>query len=103
MKHILLSILLITAVHFSFAQNTAYFTFNSECYMMDKMIKTSDNNYVGVASYAYGKVIAKWDALFNVLWLKKMTDRPNIDFLDMVETNSGNYVFLADNVDSSFV
>jgi hypothetical protein len=86
----------------SFAQPTAYFTF-SNSYAINKIIKTNTNQYIAIASYAYGKVIVKFDAIFNPIWYKQLTSIANHTILDLTETNSGNFVLLTDNVDSSFV
>jgi Secretion system C-terminal sorting domain len=86
----------------SFAQPTAYFTF-SNSYAINKIIKINSNQYAAVASYAYGKILVKFDALFNPIWYKQLTSIANHTILDLTETNSGNFVLLTDNVDSSFV
>jgi hypothetical protein len=84
-------------------QNTAYFTFNNQYYTFNKVMKTSSNEYVAVAYSVDGYTICKMDAVFNTLWSKQILWNNVSNVLDIAETNLGNYVFLLDNVDSSFV
>jgi hypothetical protein len=85
------------------AQNTSYFTFNNQYYTIEKIMKTTTNNYVGIAYSWTGYSIFKFDAIFNTVWCKRITKNNLSHPLDIVETNLGNYAFLFDNIDTSFL
>lgn len=76
MRNLFVTLLSLLASAFAAtAQSTAYIKFASDNYMMDKIEKTSDNNYTGVASSAYGTSLIKFNAQFQVMWYKRIDGR----------------------------
>lgn len=104
MKNILMVFIAVVLISKSaYGQNTAYFTFDINGYNIDKIIKTSDNNYFGVLYFNKGNIFVKFDALFNVVWAKHLSNMTSIKSLDLAESNNGNFFALCANSDSSFV
>jgi hypothetical protein len=85
------------------AQSTAYIKFASDNYMMDKIVKTSDNSYIGVASSAYGTSLIKFNAQFQVTWYKRIDGRQIVSVPDLQETAIGNFAFLGVYGDTTFL
>jgi hypothetical protein len=104
MKNLLITLLSVFAFSFAgSAQSTAYIKFASDNYMMDKIVKTSDNSYIGVASSAYGTSLIKFNAQFQVMWYKRIDGRQIVSVPDLQETAIGNFAFLGVWGDTSFL
>src|SRR3954469_6881472 len=104
MKNLFITLLSVLAFSFvATAQSTAYIKFASDNYMMDKIVKTSDNSYIGVASSAYGTSLIKFDAQFQVMWYKRIDGRQIVSVPDLQETTIGNFAFLGIWADTTFL
>jgi hypothetical protein len=104
MKNLFITLLSVLAFSFgATAQSTAYIKFASDNYMMDKIVKTSDNSYIGVASSAYGTSLIKFNAQFQVMWYKRIDGRQIVSVPDLQETAIGNFAFLGVWGDTTFL